>query len=94
MTMTKKQLNSVLKNIQQASTKELNEISLAIRMVRETENIQKRNLFKIGDKVKFYSKRRGENIVGVVLKKNRKTIDIKSKEMGRWRVPATILNVV
>lgn len=73
---------------------ELNEV---IEIIKEKSNQLKRvamaGFFK-GDKVRFFSSKRGKIITGTVTKINSTTIAVNAGDDGTWRVSAGLLTKI
>ena len=86
--------NNIIRDIFNVATiDDLRDINLAIKQ-RWSELESRAGLnFKVGDSVKFTSRKRGGVQVGVVTKVNRKTIAVRVGCVT-WRVPPTMLSAV
>jgi len=83
-----------LENMSKNELMELNhEVVERIRMLQSLENSKKTAQFKVGDAVKFESRKKKTWVYGKIKKINRKTIDIKTDDFSSvWRVSATMVN--
>ena len=72
---------------------QLNSIVMAIKYRRSQMTRDVKRSVMLGDRVKFYSSKRNQTVVGTVEKVAIKYITVNSS-MGRWRVPANLIEAV
>lgn len=72
---------------------QLNSIVMAIKYRRSQLTRDVKRSVMLGDRVKFYSSKRNQTVVGTVEKVAIKYITVNSS-MGRWRVPANLIEAV
>jgi ribosomal protein L35AE/L33A len=82
-------INSAIMN-QKWTTDQLNSMVMAIKFARTKMNTQAAWSVKVGDNVKWYSRKHGRTIGGRVLKVNRKRVIVEVSSV-RWTVPASLL---
>jgi hypothetical protein len=78
---------------------QLDSITMAIKYRRNELAKKARYSVSIGSKVRFVSSRNGKTVIGTVAKINRKTIIVCEQNAissygTRWRVPASMIEVV
>ena len=83
-------INEIVDTIMQMETDDIEHIVSAVRNRREMLSIKAKAQFRIGDRVKFFSTKRQENIEGTVHKINRKKIQV-SVGVWTWTVSPTLL---
>ena len=86
-------INDVVDAIMQMDTDDIEHVINAVRSRRDMLSIKAKARFRIGDRVKFFSRRNQEDVVGTVHKINRKKIVV-SVGVVSWTVPPTMLSVV
>ena len=90
MTDINKELINVVDTIMQMDADDIEHVVTAIRSRREMLSIRAKAQFRIGDRVKFFSRRNQEEVEGTVHKINRKKIQV-SVGAITWTVPPTML---
>ena len=83
-------MNDIIDTIMQLEADDIEHIVSAIRTRREMLSLQAKAQFRIGDRVKFFSRRNQEDVVGTVHKINRKKIQVTVGAIT-WTVPPTML---
>ena len=83
-------INDVVDAIMQMDTDDIEHVINAVRSRRDMLSIKAKARFRIGDRVKFFSRRNQEDVVGTVHKINRKKIVV-SVGASSWTVPPTML---
>ena len=83
-------MNDIVDSIMQMDSDDIGHVINAVRSRREMLSIKAKAQFRIGDRVKFFSRKRQENIEGTVHKINRKKIQV-SVGVYTWTVPPTML---
>ena len=83
-------INDVIDTIMQMEADDLEHIVTAITTRRDMLNLKAKAQFRIGDRVKFFSRRNQEEVVGTVMKINRKKIVVSVGAIS-WTVPPTML---
>lgn len=92
MTVTDKTLNETLTNIQSMSPDQIALVVDAVKLRRNRINNQAMHTVQVGDSVQFTG--RNNNVVsGKVTKKAIKYVTVDTG-MGRWKVPANMLEVL
>ncbi len=69
---------------------QLDSVMSAVKYARAQLNKQIKRSLRTGDKVKFYSSKRGLLVIGTVEKVAIKYVTVTSPQ-GRWKVPANML---
>ena len=90
---TQDEMNDIYGKIMQMDAGNLEQVVNAVRGRREMLSIRAKAKFRVGDRVKFFSSKRQEEIVGAVHKINRKKIQV-SVGMTTWTVPPTMLEII
>lgn len=89
-------LSEVLEFIRMSDRDVRRAVNREILALADDEDRAKRDEFKYGDKVKFTVNKRpfyGRTIVGTIVKRNIKTIEVKPDGGGRnWKVSASLLS--
>ena len=83
-------INDVMNTIMQMDADDIEHVVSAVRSRREMLSIKAKAQFRIGDRVKFFSRKNQEEIEGTVHKINRKKIQV-SVGAITWTVPPTML---
>ena len=83
-------MNDMVDAIMQMDNNDIEHIVNAVRNRREMLSIKAKAQFRVGDRVKFFSTKRQEEIEGTVHKINRKKIQV-SVGVFTWTVPPTML---
>ena len=83
-------INDVIDTIMQMDTDDIEHVVNAVRNRREMLSIRAKAQFRIGDRVKFFSRRNQEEVEGTVNKINRKKIQVTVGAIT-WTVPPTML---
>ena len=83
-------INDVIDTIMQMEADDLEHIVTAITTRRDMLSLKAKAQFRIGDRVKFFSRRNQEEVVGTVMKINRKKIVVSVGAIS-WTVPPTML---
>ena len=86
-------INDVVDAIMQMDTDDIEHVINAVRSRRDMLSIKAKARFRIGDRVKFFSRRNQEDVVGTVHKINRKKIVVSVGAIS-WTVPPTMLERV
>ena len=86
-------VNEVVDAVMDMEDADVDHIVTAIRTRREMLSLQAKARFRIGDRVTFFSTRKQEDVVGTVMKINRKKIVVSVGAVS-WTVPPTMLSVV
>ena len=86
-------INDVVDTIMQMDADDIEHVVNAIRSRREMLSLRAKAQFRVGDRVKFFSRRNQEDVVGTVSKINRKKIVVSVGAIS-WTVPPTMLSVV
>ena len=90
---TQDEMNDIVDEIMQMDAGNIEQVINAVRCRREMLSIRAKAKFRVGDRVKFFSSKRQEEIVGAVHKINRKKIQV-SVGMTTWTVPPTMLEIM
>lgn len=72
---------------------QLNSIVMAIKYRRGQMTREVKRAITLGDRVKFYSSKRNQTVIGTVEKVAVKYITVNAG-VSRWRVPANMIEVV
>ena len=83
-------MNDIVDSIMQMDSDDIEHVVNAVRSRREMLSIKAKAQFRIGDRVKFFSRRNQEEVEGTVLKINRKKIVVSVGAIS-WTVPPTML---
>ena len=83
-------INDVVDAIMQMDTDDIDHVVSAVRNRREMLSIKAKAQFRVGDRVKFFSRRNQEEVEGTIHKINRKKIQV-SVGVITWTVPPTML---
>ena len=83
-------INEIVETIMQMEADDIEHIVSAVRNRREMLSIKAKAQFRIGDRVKFFSRRSQEEVEGTVDKINRKRIVVSVGAVS-WTVPPTML---
>ena len=83
-------INDVVDTIMQMEADDIEHVINAVRSRRDMLSIKAKAQFRVGDRVKFFSTKRQEEIEGTVHKINRKKIQV-SVGVFTWTVPPTML---
>ena len=83
-------MNDMVDAIMQMDNNDIEHIVNAVRNRREMLSIKAKAQFRVGDRVKFFSTKRQEEVEGTVHKMNRKKIQV-SVGAITWTVPPTML---
>ena len=83
-------MNDIVDSIMQMDSDDIEHVGNAVRSRREMLSIKAKAQFRIGDRVKFFSRRSQEEIEGTVHKINRKKIVVSVGAIS-WTVPPTML---
>ena len=83
-------MNDIVDSIMQMDSDDIEHVVNAVRNRREMLSIKAKAQFRIGDRVKFFSRRNQEEVEGTVLKINRKKIVVSVGAIS-WTVPPTML---
>ena len=83
-------MNDIVDSIMQMDSDDIEHVVNAVRSRREMLSIKAKAQFRIGDRVKFFSRRSQEEIEGTVHKINRKKIVVSVGAIS-WTVPPTML---
>ena len=83
-------INEIVETIMQMEADDIEHIISAVRNRREMLSIKAKAQFRIGDRVKFFSRRSQEEVEGTVDKINRKRIVVSVGAVS-WTVPPTML---
>ena len=83
-------INDIIDTIMQMDTDDIEHVVNAVRNRREMLSIRAKAQFRIGDRVKFFSRRSQEDVEGTVHKINRKKIVVSVGAIS-WTVPPTML---
>jgi dsDNA-specific endonuclease/ATPase MutS2 len=86
-------MNDIVDSIMQMDSDDIEHVVNAVRSRREMLSIKAKAQFRIGDRVKFFSRRNQEEVEGTVLKINRKKIVVSVGAIS-WTVPPTMLERV
>ena len=86
-------MNDMVDSIMQMDSDDIEHVVNAVRSRREMLSIKAKAQFRIGDRVKFFSRRSQEEIEGTVHKINRKKIVVSVGAIS-WTVPPTMLERV
>ena len=77
---------------------QLDSIIMAVKFARNTIIKRNKSSLRVGDSVKWTSRRTGATVFGTVEKVNRKFIIVRENRFntlgGSWRVPANMLEAV
>lgn len=85
-------ISEALRNMDERGLREANrKINNLIRAEYDRKSATKKAAFNIGDKVKFNSKREGLQ-KGTITKINRKTIEVETNPLMKWRVSPNLLS--
>jgi|TARA_Y100000034_G_scaffold120287_1_gene163027 dsDNA-specific endonuclease/ATPase MutS2 len=90
---TQDEMNDIVDEIMQMDAGNIEQVINAVRGRREMLSIRAKAKFRVGDRVKFFSSKRQEEIVGTVHKINRKKIQV-SVGIATWTVPPTMLTLI
>ena len=90
---TQDEMNDIVDEIMQMDAGNIEQVINAVRGRREMLSIRAKAKFRVNDRVKFFSSKRQEEIVGTVYKINRKKIQV-SVGMTTWTVPPTMLEII
>lgn len=91
MTVTTKQFSDMLSQVHSLDQDQVNQLVDAIKLRRNRINNQAMHTVQVGNNVKFTG-RNGNVITGKVTKKAIKYVTVDTG-MGRWKVPANMLEV-
>lgn len=91
MTVTTKQFSDMLSQVHGLDQDQVNQLVDAIKLRRNRINNQAMHTVQVGNNVKFTG-RNGNTITGKVTKKAIKYVTVDTG-MGRWKVPANMLEV-
>ena len=83
-------INDIVDTIMQMDTDDIEHVINAVRSRRDMLSIKAKAQFRLGDRVKFFSRRNQEEVVGTVNKINRKKIQVTVGAVT-WTVPPTML---
>ena len=83
-------MDYVVDTIMQMDADDIEHVVTAIRSRREMLSLRAKAQFRVGDRVKFFSRKNHEEIKGTVHKINRKRIVV-SVGAFSWTVPPTML---
>tara|TARA_Y100000310_G_scaffold18718_1_gene18344 strand:- start:76 stop:351 length:276 start_codon:yes stop_codon:yes gene_type:complete len=83
-------MNDVVDAVMQMDSNDIEHVISAVRSRRDMISIRAKAKFRIGDRVKFFSRRNQEEVEGTVHKINRKKIQV-SVGAVTWTVPPTML---
>ena len=83
-------MNDVVDAVMQMDSNDIEHVISAVRSRRDMISIRAKAQFRIGDRVKFFSRRNQEEVEGTVHKINRKKIQV-SVGAITWTVPPTML---
>tara|TARA_R100001530_G_scaffold90953_2_gene63201 strand:+ start:343 stop:618 length:276 start_codon:yes stop_codon:yes gene_type:complete len=83
-------INDIVDTIMQMDTDDIEHVVSAVRSRRDMLQIRAKAQFRVGDRVKFFSRRNQEDVEGTVHKINRKKIQV-SVGAVTWTVPPTML---
>ena len=83
-------INDIIDTIMQMDADDIEHVVNAVRNRREMLSIRAKAQFRIGDRVKFFSRRKKVEVEGTVHKINRKKIQV-SVGAITWTVPPTML---
>ena len=86
-------MDYVVDTIMQMDADDIEHVVTAIRSRREMLSLRAKAQFRIGDRVKFFSRRNQEEVEGTVHKINRKKIVVSVGAIS-WTVPPTMLERV
>ena len=86
-------MNDIVDSIMQMDADDIEHVVNAVRSRREMLSIKAKAQFRIGDRVKFFSRRNQEEVEGTVHKINRKKIVVSVGAIS-WTVPPTMLERV
>ena len=86
-------MNDVVDAVMQMDSDDIEHVISAVRSRRDMISIRAKAKFRIGDRVKFFSRRNQEEVEGTVHKINRKKIQV-SVGAVTWTVPPTMLERV
>ena len=86
-------INDVVDTIMQMDADDIEHVVTAIRSRREMLSLRAKAQFRVGDRVKFFSRKNHEEIEGTVHKINRKKIVVSVGAIS-WTVPPTMLERV
>ena len=86
-------MNDMVDSIMQMDADDIEHVVNAVRSRREMLSIKAKAQFRIGDRVKFFSRRNQEEVEGTVHKINRKKIVVSVGAIS-WTVPPTMLERV
>ena len=77
----------------QFTNEQLDSIVMAVKYARNQLARSTRRSLCVGGQVRFFSSRQQRDMQGAVLKIGRKNVTVDCGTNGRWRVPATMLEV-
>ena len=86
-------INDVVDTIMQMEADDIEHVVNAVRSRRDMLQIRAKAQFRVGDRVKFFSRRNQEDVEGTVHKINRKKIQV-TCGIYTWTVPPTMLEIV
>ena len=86
-------MDYVVDTIMQMDADDIEHVVTAIRSRREMLSLRAKAQFRVGDRVKFFSRKNHEEIEGTVHKINRKRIVVSVGAIS-WTVPPTMLERV
>ena len=86
-------MDYVVDTIMQMDADDIEHVVTAIRSRREMLSLRAKAQFRVGDRVKFFSRKNHEEIEGTVHKINRKKIVVSVGAIS-WTVPPTMLERV
>ena len=87
---TQDEMNDITDEIMQMDAGNIEQVINAVRGRREMLSIRAKAKFRVGDRVKFFSRRSQEDVEGTVHKINRKKIVVSVGAIS-WTVPPTML---
>ena len=82
---------TILKEVAVMSNEQLNELAVAVKMRRAALSRNAVATFAVGDRVSFVG-RGGQTVLGTVEKCAIKNLTV-STDIGRWKVPGTMLSM-
>jgi hypothetical protein len=83
-------MNDVVDAIMQMDTDDIEHVINAVRSRRDMLSIKAKSKFRLGDRVKFFSRKNHGEVEGTVNKINRKKIQVTVGAVT-WTVPPTML---
>jgi len=87
-------VNTILDRTNSMTTDDLTQINAAIKERWNSLQYQTAKLFKVNDRVMFYSAKKQMHVRGTVQKINAKTVQVKAENGMNWKVAPSLLEAV